>query len=65
MVKAYLRYEHVQQFGVVAVPNCNACSSTDGSKLYTGALENINGWRVKTCELVCARITHTLANGRS
>jgi len=52
MVKAYLRYEHRRQFGVVAVPNCNICSSTDGCKLYSGALENINSWRVRTCELV-------------
>eukprot|EP00892_Ulva_mutabilis_P003715 jgi/Ulvmu1/1715/UM116_0029.1 len=51
MVKSYLRYAHRQQFGVVAVPNCNACSSTVGSRLYTGALENINVWRVRTCEL--------------
>jgi hypothetical protein len=52
MVKAYYRYEHAQQFGVIAAPGCNICSDNDGVRLYTGSLENVNGWHVRTGELV-------------
>jgi hypothetical protein len=52
MVKAYYRYEHALQFGVIASPSCNVCCDTEGQHLYTGALENVNIWNVRTGEKV-------------
>lgn len=47
MVKAYLRYEHSAQFGVVASGACGICFDADGKTLYSGGLENVNAWRIR------------------
>lgn len=60
MVKAYYRYEHALQFGVIASPSCNVCCGNEGKHMFTGALENVNMWNVRTGELVCCPYLCTL-----
>lgn len=52
MVKAYYRYEHALQFGVIASPNCNVACGNEGQRIYTAALENVNVWNIRTGERV-------------
>ncbi len=44
MVKAYLRYEHSNAWGVVASPDANACyhQTTEGRFIFTAAGERVN-----------------------
>eukprot|EP01025_Chloroclados_australasicus_P031883 TRINITY_DN3228_c0_g2_i2.p1 TRINITY_DN3228_c0_g2~~TRINITY_DN3228_c0_g2_i2.p1 ORF type:complete len:124 (+),score=15.27 TRINITY_DN3228_c0_g2_i2:39-374(+) len=49
MVKAYLRYEHSQSFGVICGNNNNSLIfDQTGKKVITAALENIIIWNIKT-----------------
>lgn len=52
MVKAYYRYEHALQFGVIASPSCNVCCDDEGKHLYAGALDNVKKWNIRTGEMV-------------
>lgn len=45
-MKAYLRYEHHDAFGLIASPNCNAVVHPDGT-VFTGALESVLRWSVR------------------
>lgn len=51
MVKAYLRYEPANKFGVIA-SSANVVYSADGKFLYTSALEDVAVWNVKQGSLV-------------
>ena len=53
-MKAYLRYNHAQAFGVVASAACNIISSDDDSVVYTGALETVHARSVRQGTLVRA-----------
>ena len=60
MVKAYYRYEHALQFGVIASPSCNVCSDDEGKHLYAGALENVKKWNIRTGEMAVSYTHLTL-----
>jgi U3 small nucleolar RNA-associated protein 12 len=47
MVKAYLRYEQVDCFGVVVSPNANVVYDHTGKLVLTAALENVVVWNPK------------------
>ena len=47
MVKAYLRYEQVDCFGVVASSNSNVVYDHNGKLVITAALENVIVWNPK------------------
>lgn len=61
MVKAYLRYEQRDAFGVIASPNCNAVVHPDGS-VFAGALESVLRWSVRR-GVVSQRYTPARASG--
>ena len=46
MVKAYLRYELTETFGVVA-SNSNITYDTTGKQVFTACLESLAVWDVK------------------
>ena len=52
MVKAYLRYDEAQAFGVVATPDANVCYDESGKHLITAALERIIIWDMRRCTQV-------------
>lgn len=55
MVKAYLRYAHDAQFGIIASNACNVCCGRHaGNALYTGALEDVQEWDLRRGALVRA-----------
>ena len=54
MVKAYLRYELSQSWGVIA-SNANVCYDHSGSFLLTASLENVSVWNLKQGKLVSRR----------
>ena len=47
MVKAYLRYEHVQTFGVVASGQASLVSSGEDDTIVAPALEALHLWHVR------------------
>lgn len=52
MVKAYLRYEARDAWGVISTTNCNIAFDATGKLLFTGCLENVGVWNVKQGALV-------------
>jgi U3 small nucleolar RNA-associated protein 12 len=52
MVKAYLRYEQRDTFGVVASPNSNIIYDASGALAITSALERVSIWNIKQGSLV-------------
>ena len=48
MVKSYLRYEQTGAWGVIASNNCGIAYDAAGKLLYTGCLENVGCWSIKT-----------------
>jgi hypothetical protein len=46
MVKAYLRYEHAEAYGVIS-SGCNVLFDSTGRQLFTGALESIAAWNIR------------------
>lgn len=46
-MKAYLRYEAADAFGVIASTNSSLAYDASGKLLLTGALENLIVWNVK------------------
>ena len=48
MVKAYLRYEQVRTFGVIASPEASPVYADDAGKLLvTAALERLSVWDIR------------------
>ncbi|KAJ7550174.1 hypothetical protein O6H91_07G086600 [Diphasiastrum complanatum] len=56
MVKAYLRYDQADAFGVVVSSDANICYDNSGKLLVAGALEQLKVWNVKQ-----GRAVHALA----
>ncbi|KAI9224075.1 WD40-repeat-containing domain protein [Blastocladiella britannica] len=52
MVKAYLRYQERDVFGIVASTVANLASDIDGRLAVTPALQRVNVWDTKKAELV-------------
>lgn len=52
MVKAYLRYESKDSWGVITSAGCNIAYDTTGKLLYAGCLENVGVWNVRQGALV-------------
>lgn len=52
MVKAYLRYESRDTWGVITTSTCNIAFDGTGKLLYTGCLENVGVWNVRQGALV-------------
>ncbi len=54
MVKAYLRYEEGDAFGVVSAGQARVCYDKSGKLLLVGALEKFLVWNVKQGRCVSA-----------
>ena len=59
MVKAYLRYELTDTFGVVA-SNSNIAYDTTGKQVFTASLESLAIWNVKQGSQVAPKLCHEL-----
>lgn len=57
MVKAYLRYELTETFGVVA-SNSNLAYDTTGKQVFTACLESLAVWNVKQGSQVAPTLCH-------
>lgn len=63
MVKAYLRYEEGQSFGLVASGQARVCYDQSGKLLLAGALEQFLVWNVKQGRCVNNLVAPPLATG--
>ena len=61
MVKAYLRYDQAQCWGVIT-SRSNVVFNFDGKLLFAGALESVAVWDIKQGQLVSNMSIHRLAN---
>ena len=60
MVKAYLRYELAEAFGVIT-SGANIVHDTSGKHVITAALENVAVWNLKQGSRVCISCSYRLA----